>query len=213
MRPVEISWSKVRHLMGRRGPSGGRPNPNALLLGNMADAATRSWLANPATPLHMHVPRAATQAHEDAREEGRRGWRSARDRQAAEERLTEVCGILQTTLENTVANHQFHAPWRFRVDVDLDGTPAVLVGEADFLVIRDGAFDIYDLKMTADDDYWRATMGQLVFYDLAASISTGLTPGYSGLIQPLLEPPLLAFRFSDGERNQMWQHIIACVGH
>lgn len=103
-----------------------------------------------------------------------------------------------------------------------------LVGEIDLLVRRpfdernhydmyqfhgkerpETVIEVWDLKTTRDNQYWRKTLGQLVFYEIAVWGMTRQWPVVSGLLQPLCDETTPMWQFSMDHRTQMLQRIVA----
>lgn len=224
-KPLRVSWSAIRvhgecHQKSFLMRTGKRPtvsNIRNFLHGSVVDKIMRDWLDNPLRqPGGMldALDQAMNDVEEDAKQEG--GivrWRNAADR--AE--LRQFCADLVTRLEPILRTHVLPYPFEagkwFKVPINipgLDGTPTeiVLTGEMDLIVFNDGPV-IWDLKGTADDQYWRKVLGQLCFYDLAVAASSGQKSRFTGLIQPMCKEPLLTFEIDDLMRAQMLTRIIA----
>ncbi len=73
------------------------------------------------------------------------------------------------------------------------------------------AYRIYDLKCTANDSYWRQTLGQLIFYDIALThyLDLGSPPEKLGFIQPKCKEQVLEISIGADERNAMMARIIS----
>lgn len=91
----------------------------------------------------------------------------------------------------------------------------LLVGEIDLLVLRPEGWlvpagvEVWDLKTTKDDQYWRKTLGQLLFYEVAVWVmKKGTWPVRSGLLQPLCDDTAPSWKFTQDHRIQMFQRIV-----
>lgn len=90
----------------------------------------------------------------------------------------------------------------------------LLVGEIDLLVIRPegwsipAGLEVWDLKTTRDNSYWRKTLGQLVFYEIAMWCMRKEWATRSGLLQPLCDDPEPNWSFNTEQRTQMLQRIV-----
>lgn len=97
-----------------------------------------------------------------------------------------------------------------------------LVGEIDLLAgtpvadpVVPGALNwagasvgVWDLKTTRDEQYWRKTLGQLVFYEIAMWAMTKRWPVRSGLLQPLCKETMPSWQFTMDHRTQMLTRIV-----
>lgn len=92
-----------------------------------------------------------------------------------------------------------------------------LVGEIDLLLRRPRdtaqgrtwSTEVWDLKTTRDSQYWRKTLGQLVFYEIAVWCMKKEWPERSGLLQPLCEDTAPEWNFTMEHRTQMLQRIVS----
>ena len=75
----------------------------------------------------------------------------------------------------------------------------------------DGRYSVWDLKTTKDNDYWKKTLGQLVFYDLVIISMYGQPPKETGLIQPACDEQIKKFTFDNSHRAEMWARISAMM--
>jgi PD-(D/E)XK nuclease superfamily len=102
-----------------------------------------------------------------------------------------------------------------------------LVGEIDLIIRRPAlesenlglgevstgkVIEVFDLKTTRDDQYWRKTLGQLIFYEIAVWGMTRQWPVLSGLLQPLCQETQPVWRFTMEHRTQMLQRIVVTAG-
>lgn len=141
-------------------------------------------------------------------------WRHADDRA----QIIETCGRLLTNLEplldKLVLPFEFEPAHNFRVNVGLpapDGSNAVvtLVGEMDLLVrYQPEQWGIYDLKFTANKDYWRKTIQQLTFYSIARRAMFGGETVIAALLQPLIDPPYVAAKADVDSEAQLFARLI-----
>jgi hypothetical protein len=138
-------------------------------------------------------------------------FRDRADRDEVRSFCTELADRLVPILQKHVLPHQFECGKWFKVPLtikDQQGQPRdiLLTGEMDLLVENGGPV-VWDLKGTADDGYWRKVVAQLVFYDLAVWISTGIKTRFVGLIQPMCREGVLAFEISDAARRDLMIRI------
>lgn len=230
-RELSISWSKLRvheecrqkaHLIsaGKRGPA---TNLRNYFHGMVVDRCMRDWLADP-TRRHGDMAAAVTAIIEDCLREARASgdgvvrWRNALDRAELTRFCVELVGRLEPILAERVLPYPFTVAQRFKVPVRipyLDGQPTViwLTGETDLQVQAPDGREVWDLKGTADDQYWRKTLGQLTFYDLAIYAQHGAPPVRTGLIQPMCTQPVLVATFTAAARAELWARITAMARH
>jgi PD-(D/E)XK nuclease superfamily len=219
-RLLSISWSSLRaHLecrqkafllrSGKRSPSG---NIRQFFHGTVADRIMRTWLLDPQPGAMPGMVRATMDEEETKARETGDGvvrWRTPTDRAEMEEFCVELVTRLEPLLDEHVLAYDYDTAVRFKAPIQvpyLDGRPAWinLSGEID-LITRDpgGNYRVWDLKATADDSYWRKTLGQLTFYDVCVQEMVGVPPVLSGLIQPMCKAPVLTFSFGEKERTQL----------
>jgi hypothetical protein len=141
-------------------------------------------------------------------------WKSMTDR----DETRAWCKGLVTRLEPLLFRHavpfdyqtavRFDVP--YRVPLQAGGHKEIrLVGEIDLLVRwPDQRWAVWDLKGTDDNSYWRKTLGQLTFYEIACWIlKEGSWPAGSGLLQPNCDHPDPWFQFGDQHRIEMFGRI------
>ncbi len=187
--------------------------------GMVVDRVMQDWLADPhRRPGQMPgmVEHQIGAGIDDARAtgDGFVRWRTPDDRAELSVFCTELVTRLEPLLTEHVTPYRFHGPFRFKVPVTvphLDGTPATvnLTGEMDLLVDHPAGWVVWDLKGTADDQYWRRVLGQLVFYDLAVLGLHRTRTAFTGLLQPMCPQPVLTFRITEDMRRQLWGRIAA----
>lgn len=223
--PISISWSRLQtHEMCRQQAyliSAHKKNPAAdvrgYFHGRVVDRVMRTWLDDPVPgAMPGMVADFMVSCEKESREEGDGvvRWKHRNDRAEVEVFCVELVRRLEPLLTELVLPHEYEPARRFKVPVWipwLDGTltEIYLVGETDILVRDDQArWAIWDLKGTKDDSYWRKTMAQLLFYDIALEAEMGQGAHTLGLIQPMCKEPKLEFTFSEDDRAALWQRIM-----
>lgn len=223
MKPLRVSWSSIRahdeckerSYLLREGKRAKVSNIRNFAPGSIVDAVMRVWLDDPDHPTGGMAALLDEQAEKVLVGEKEKGnvvrWRNAEDR----DEVRKFCLELVTRLEPILTQHVLpypheHGKW-FKVPLsipDADGHPRdiLLTGEMDLIVDNDGPV-VWDLKGTADNQYWRKVVAQLVFYDLAVWIGTGRKTRFVGLIQPMCEERILPFEVTDNDRSQMMLRI------
>jgi len=228
-REIGISWSRLREHMecpqhahlkdqGKKAPV---TDIRVFFPGTVVDRCMRRWL-------EQEVPQPGQMAawcaeimetEERAARETKDGivkWRSREDKAEVLANCIECLTRLEPILSRLVLPYDYEPAARFRVPLlipYLDGSQQRiwLVGEMDLLTgcdTRHGRMhEVWDLKMTADNGYWRKTTGQLLFYDLAVLLMAGRYPVRCGLIQPMCAQQELAFTFTGEQRRELLMHI------
>lgn len=152
-------------------------------------------------------------------------WRNTKDREQTREKCRECVRRLEPILAEEVLPHDFQVASRFKVPVMLPyrGTQRelLLTGEMDLLVIEEAAYEmsgerisgtgflkVKDLKMTENNDYWKQTYPQLIFYGIACAAMRLGWPVQCSLIQPLCDQRSLPFAFTQEHYTEMWSRIV-----
>lgn len=217
--PLRVSWSAIRthgechqkSYLQRDGKRSKVSNIRNFWSGTLVDSVMRTWLdLTDRPPMAQLVAEAMDRSLIEEKAKGNIvRFRDAGDRDQVREFCTELVTRLEPLLVEHVLPHSFeHGKW-FKIPMsvpDQNGRPRdiLLTGEMDLLV--DGPV-VWDLKGTADDQYWRKVIGQLIFYDLAVWISSGVKTHHVGLIQPMCAERVLVFEVTDADRAQLMQRI------
>lgn len=185
------------------------------------------WMADQVDAIMDELERAVRE-----REEGVVRWKHDRDRAEVRVFCRETTMRLERMLYEVAIPREYHPAVRFKVPMNvpgLDGAPArvLLIGEMDLLTreplasplpLADSelvvpararsAVRVWDLKVTEDSSYWRKTIAQLVFYDIACfCLGYGFTTEV-GLLQPMVTgAPKVSFSVSNDDRAQMFTRI------
>jgi hypothetical protein len=159
-------------------------------------------------------------------------WRTATDRDEVREFVRECVTRLEPLLyQVAVPSFDWQPAVRFSTPVRIPGlrgepVTVLLVGEMDLLcryrprgIPTGGTFKgdenrffVWDLKATKDGQYWRKTVAQLVFYDLAVMSMLRHKTELVGLLQPMVEgQPVVHFAVTDDQRREMMARIIRCA--
>jgi hypothetical protein len=180
----------------------------------VVDSIMRAWLDNPLIrhgDIDALVTTAMGSMEIDERGNGNKvKWRDAEDRNEVKKFCVELVKRLEPILEEHVLPYSYeHGKW-FKIPMNLEyqgGTrPILLTGEMDLIVDNNGPV-VWDLKGTADDQYWRKVIAQLTFYDLAVWFSGGTKTRFVGLIQPMCKERVLAFEVTDAARADLMNRI------
>jgi CRISPR/Cas system-associated exonuclease Cas4 (RecB family) len=218
----KVSWSSLSrfelcrqkdYLVRQHLAVGGRDVRN-FLAGTVVDLVQKEWLDNPVGNMLDLVEDQFEKSIANAEEKDTIKWRSKNDKRNIFKSCVDATKQLQPILEARVLPYDYEPAKRFYTPVKikkLDGQveEIILRGEFDLLVRdpADGKFIVWDLKTTADNDYWKKTLGQLVFYDLAIISMFGVPPKKTGLIQPLCDEQVKEFVFDNTHRAEMWGRI------
>jgi hypothetical protein len=188
--------------------------------GTVSDRIMRNWLDDP-QPGQM--PKMVDEYMESSEKEGlSKGdgqvkWRHKNDKEDVRNFCVELTTRLEPILYDLVVPFDYEPAKRFKIPMTLPGldgepTDILMTGEFDLLVRdHEQKFHVWDLKATADNNYWKKTLGQLVFYDLAVSAMMGESPIQSGLIQPMCDERVVDFAFTDDDRRAMLARIMAMM--
>ena len=201
-----------------------------MFQGTVVDRCMREWLTSetqePGAMAAMvgQIMDREEQAATDTGD-GQVRWKGTGARNEARANCIECVTALEPLLLERVVPHEYQVAYRFEAPMSVphpDGSQRqiFLVGELDLLVREGGQQDgpgvrvpgtgqlkIFDLKMTRDKDYWRKTMMQLPFYEVAVRLLYGSWPVESGLIQPLCEQQYMPFTFGGEERQEILQRV------
>lgn len=218
----KVSWSSLqRHELCKQKNFlvlGGHTQPGQdvrnFLAGNIVDRIQRDWLDN---PVGGAMPKMVDDYMErciaESEERGTIKWRSKNDKTDIKKFCVEVTESLEPILQARVLPYDYEPAKRFYTPVKIrrpDGQieEIILRGEFDLLVReKDNKFVVWDLKTTKDNDYWKKTLGQLVFYDLVIISMFGDPPKKCGLIQPACDEQVKEFFFDGSHRAEMWGRI------
>lgn len=221
-KPLRVSWSAIRaaeeckergHLL-REGKRAKVTNIRNFWPGMVVDQFMREYLDRPELRTSGTGDWITSIMNEHETVERDKGnkikYRDAADRESVREFCTELAGRLTVHLEKHVVPYPHECGKWFKVPMTLEYQdeirPILLTGEMDLLVDNGGPV-VWDLKGTADDQYWRKVLAQLTFYDLATWFSTGQKTRFVGLIQPMCKEQLLAFEVTDAARADLMNRI------
>lgn len=207
------------HLL-RTGKRAKAQNIRQFFHGTVTDRAMRQWLSlddpqsgQMAEWIEQIIEREEQEAKDSG--DGVVRWRSVSDRTEMTQFCVELVNRLEPLLAEHVLPYEYEPAKKFRVPFQVDVRGQVqdvqLVGEMDILGRSPQGWFVWDLKATRDDSYWRKTIGQLIFYDLAVWAAFGDPTYRSGLIQPMCSLPLVDITVTDQQRAELVQRIAAFV--
>ncbi len=223
--PITISWTALRaheeckqrsslYRAGKRNPAADMRN---FFHGMVVDTCMRRWLSNPdrgAGEMKSMVDDIIDSEQRATVDSGSGvvRWRHASDRADLRDYCMTLVDRLEPHLRQHVLPYEFDNGLRFKVPltlpVDDQRITITLSGEVDLLVHRDDGPVIWDLKGTRDSTYWRKTLGQLVFYDIAHTARTGTQPVACGFIQPMCDEQILTFVLDGDARRELLTRIL-----
>lgn len=225
---IRLSWSQLRNAQECKqkrylAVSGARKqarDQRLFLPGNVTDRVVRNWLKNDPNNHKGEMPDMVSAMVNEVREEilekGERiAWkRDIEDRKNIEKDCIEAVTKIEPALLKYVTPFEYEADFRFDAPLILprrDGTKELinLIGFMDILVRDDqGRMHVFDVKHTKDSSYWRKTIGQLTFYDLATQLIFKQKTHTTGLFQPLCPKPIYPYQVTDQLRSEMYQRIV-----
>lgn len=223
---IRLSWSQLRtadeckqkRFLTVQGARKETRDQRLFLPGNVTDRVVRAWLKDKdRQPGQMPDMVSATldAVREEILKKGERvAWkRDLSDRKNIERDCIEAVTNIEPTLLQHVTPFEFEADFRFDAPLMLprgDTKELIyLIGYMDILVRGDdGQIRVFDVKHTRDTSYWRKTVGQLTFYDLAVQLLFKRKTSETALLQPLCAKQVYPYLVTDDARRQMYQRII-----
>jgi len=222
----KLSWSALQrhelcrqkqHLVSQGFSAPGKDVRN-FLAGNVVDSVQKAWLENPSGSMVSLVDQHFEKAIAKAQEKDSIKWRNKNDKRTIFLQCQNAANQLQPILEARVLPYDYEPGKWFYIPIKIQNPKTgqveeiVLRGEFDLLVRdNDGNFIVWDLKTTANNDYWKSSLGQLVFYDLVILTMFGKPPVKCGFIQPLCDEQVKEFYFDNAHRAEMWGRINALM--
>lgn len=220
---LRISWTLLRtHTecaqkakLHRERKKSKTQNVRNFFHGNVSDTVMRRWLeTDRSAPMRSMVPDLFDEEEIRVRErDGILKWRNRTDRQEMLAYVETLCDKLEPILEDLVVPYEYELAKRFKVPIllpDPSGgkSKVLLTGELDALVKdRNGGYSIWDLKATSDNSYWRKTIGQLTFYDVAMWAEHNSYATRTGLLQPMCTQPVFEINIDDEARRNLLTSI------
>lgn len=217
---LTVSWSRLRaweeckskaHLRasGFRNNSG---NIRIFAPGTISDIAMREFLTDPSRPMRDYIPEVMDKHEEKAKAtgEGIIRWKNTSDREDVRRWCQRLSDEFQPILEEMVLPYDFEVGKRFKATIQIPNLEGEfqkihLIGEMDLFVDHE---DIWDLKATEDESYWRKTSGQITFYDVVKHALTGSYMRAGGLFQPMCKMKVRPIVPSDEDRHFLVSKIV-----
>lgn len=218
--PIKISWSMLRNhetckqksYLLRSGKRASTQNLRGYYHGMVVDSAMRQWLNNPdrsAGEMEARIDALIDEGIQEAIDKGDGvvRWKTPTDRDEVRVFCVDLVRRLEPILYELILPHTFNNGYRFKANLQAGDVAIILTGEMDLRVRNDG-WEVWDLKGTRDNSYFRKVLGQLVFYDIANWCETGQKTTRTGLIQPMCDEPVMPFIVSDDDRRNMVGRIL-----
>lgn len=227
---IRVSWSQLRtheeckqkrYLHVQKSGMAAK-NQRLFLPGNVTDRVVRNWLQNAPMDHIGEMPSMVEPMLDSFRTEildrgERTVWKGLGDRAQIVRDCVEAVTKIEPALLKYVVPYNFIADFKFAAPLTLpkfDGTQEtiLLIGYMD-IIVKDnqGRYWVFDVKQTRDNQYWRKTVGQLTFYDLAVQLIFQKKTMRTGLFQPLCTTPVLPYEVTDDLRSQMNQRVVGLV--
>jgi hypothetical protein len=226
MTEINVSWSRLKsweecrqkaHLRGK-GVKSPSSDVRVFFKGTVTDRVLRDWLQDP-NRADWEMP-SKVQEYMDLCEQEHRDqgtgivrWQHADDK--ADSKIW--CERLLTKVKPLVVKYvlpfNFEADKRFKAPIiipDLEGNPVTinLIGIMDILVSFEDWHSIYDLKATENEQYWKKTIAQLVFYDIAMRAILGTYARETALLQPMCKTKIMPMDIQPEDRTILMGKII-----
>lgn len=224
---IRLSWSQLRNAdeckqkryLTVQGTRKEARDQRLFLPGNVTDRVVRAWLKNDPKNHIGEMPGMVSATLDSIRDEilekGERvAWkRDVDDRKKIEADCIEAVTNIEPTLLQHVVPFEYEADFRFDAPLLLprgQGKELIyLIGYMDIIVRNDdGQIRVFDVKHTRDTSYWRKTVGQLTFYDLASQLLFKTKTSETALLQPLCAKRVYPYVVTDDLRAQMYQRIV-----
>ena len=219
---MKVSWSSLRvHEECRQKGALYRQKKRARVVnvrnffpGRVTDRVVRYWLEDdPINNRGLMPDMVASQIEKElgqAKEDGETiTWRHQTDRDDVLRQCIEAVKNIEPALERYVLPYTWQVDFGFRTPI-LMRAPwgmdrVILNGFMDIIVFdpESGTWRIYDVKHTADANYWRGSFGQLVFYGYENLLRTGSMPIEVGFLQPIAKEQVKRFALTESHINNL----------
>lgn len=223
---LRISWSQIRthsechqkSYLYRKGKRPSLADQRNFFPGTVTDRVVRHWLDDKSRePNQMPgmVRTVITEELERIRDDG--GvvlFKNTTDLEKIQEDCIEAVTKIEPHLRKWVTPFRFKADVRFdapfRVPNALDESEYVfLIGYMDILVLDNkDQFWVHDVKHTKNTSYWKKTLGQLDFYDLALFSMYGKHTAGTTLMQPLCKKELFPHKVTEENSRAIAKRVV-----
>lgn len=224
---LNISWSALRTheeckqkgYLQRQGKRATLENTRNFFPGNVTDRVVRAWLQDDPMSNQGAMPGMVDEIMDREREKileegGIMNWKNRGDRDVVRADCIEAVTRIEPSLMKFVVPFEYQPDFKFKAPVIVPhpdgGMEGInLIGYMDIIVRDDkGRWWVWDVKHTRDDGYWRKTVGQLSFYDLAVELMFGAPTIRTGLLQPLCKKAEFPYEVTSDKRSQLMQRIV-----
>lgn len=232
---LRISWSglkthescKQQGFLTRTGKKAALTDQRVFFAGNVTDRTVRQWLENSPEKNPGAMPDMVAQILDDQERYIIEGdpekkvppgvirWKSDTDREEVRAECIKAVTKIEPLLQKYVVPFEHKADYAFEAPLQLrhpDGSLVTisLIGYMDIIVRDDkGRFWVWDVKHTKNAQYWRKTLAQLGFYDLAVELIYGQPMVAGGLMQPLIGRSIVPYQPTEESRTQLRQRVNA----
>lgn len=187
--------------------------------GRVTDRVVRDWLNddphNNLGKMPSMVEAIVERELGEAKEEGDIvSWKHTTDKQEVIDACIKAVENIEPALVKYVLPYEWQVDFGFKTPVlmrtpsgDLDRV--ILNGYMDIIVYdpETDTWRIYDVKHTANKDYWRGSFGQLVFYGYENYVRTGKIPVEVGFFQPLVNESVKRFAITEAHINALASRV------
>jgi hypothetical protein len=225
---LKVSWSRLKtwehckqkawlQSTGHRNPSG---DVRVFFRGTVTDRILREWLQDDnrdSWSMADRVEEFVSLCQQEQLESGSGivRWKSGTDKQES----IEWC---KTLLDNSVPLlNSLVVPYLPDVEADkhlktdiiipgLDGTPRKIqmIGILDIFIDAPELLAIYDLKATENENYYKTTIAQLVFYHVMVKGKYRRAPSKTALIQPMCQEKIKPLEITEQHELNLMHKII-----
>lgn len=218
---LTVSWSRLKtwehckqkawlQSQGFRGPSN---NIRVFFRGTVTDRILRDWIQDPDRDAWKMSDRVDEFIELCERENLEQGtgivrWKSGTDKVESSIWCQRLLDNTEPILRDLVIPYfpDVHADKHLKADItipDLEGNPKKirLLGILDILVDAPNMLAIHDLKATENENYYKQTIMQLVFYWIMVKANLGRVPDRTSLIQPMCKEKIKTIVVED-------QHVL-----
>jgi hypothetical protein len=137
------------------------------------------------------------------------GWKHRTDKEDVLAQCKAAVERIEPALARYVLPYEWQVDFGFKTPVMMRapwGMDRVLLNGFMDIIVRDPETDswrIYDVKHTANKDYWKGSFGQLVFYGYENLLRTGKVPVEVGFFQPLVAESVKRFAIDETHINNL----------
>lgn len=225
---ISVSWSKLKtwshchqkawlQSSHKKSPSF---NTRVFIRGTVTDRILRDWIQNPdreANVMPGMVDEFVELCQQEQKDQGTGivRWKHANDKDEVivwcKELLRRVEPIMQELVTPYFPNVEADKRLSAIITIPgLQGEPrkVKLIGILDLLIDHPDLLAVYDLKATENENYYRQTIMQLVFYHMMVAATYGKVPSKTALIQPMCKEQIKSLVITDKHVLDLTKHIM-----